>query len=342
MKKILIILTILINILLISLIPLNMCISNIYMPEFISTIIGEIILFLNIGILIKIKKIYKSIIILSLLSIIFGLLGTYCNPYWNSVTYKNISLYTKSYDTVLTKKEAQEDLEYAMKYLKKIHPALLKNVPKEIQEQYEIVKNNIETKDTITVNYLAKEIESIFSKLGDAHTEASGYYKDYHVLKEIGKHNKNKETMTKINDSEIKDLFEQNKQYYSFETETPLPNQFENDIILLEGLDKLGINTDEIKYTFELNKKEIEYTYKKEDFITQEEYNMYNNIAPTQPTQRLRSKNNTRHTTQNAKHKNKRRTTKNNPLTCHWGRRILARRRRTNGEKYNCCFWWVI
>ena len=75
------------------------------------------------------------------------------------------------------------------------------------------------TKDTITVNYLAKEIESIFSKLGDAHTEASGYYKDYHVLKEIGKHNKNKETMTKINDSEIKDLFEQNKQYYSFETE---------------------------------------------------------------------------------------------------------------------------
>ena len=280
MKKLLIILTIIINILLISLIPLNVYVLNIYMPEIISTILSEILIILNIALLIKTQKIYKSVIILCIPSIIFGFIGTYCNPYWNSVTYKNVSLYTKSYDKVLTKKEAKEDLEYAMKYLKKLHPALLKNTPEEIEQQYKIVKNNIETKDVITVNYLSKEIESIFSKLGDAHTEVIGNYKDYHVLKEMNKHNKNKEIITKINDIEIKDLFEQNKQYYSFETETPLPNQFENDLILLEGLDKFGINTEEIKYTFEQNNKEKEYTYKKEDFITQEEYNIYNNIEP--------------------------------------------------------------
>ena len=167
-----------------------------------------------------------------------------------------------------------------MKYLKKLHPKLLKETPDYIQEQYDMVKNNIETKETITVNYLSKEIESIFSKLNDGHTIVMGYYNDYHTLKEMEMHNKNKEILTKINDIEIKELFEQNKQYYSYEMEEAGLNQFKNDLITLEGLDKLGIATEEIKYTFEQNNKEKEYTYKKEDYLTKEEYNNYNNIGP--------------------------------------------------------------
>ena len=169
-----------------------------------------------------------------------------------------------------------------MKYLKKIHPKLLKDTPDYIQEQYNIVKNNIEAQDKITVNYLSKEIESIFSKIGDAHTMAVAYYNDYHILKEINNHNKNKEILTKINDKEIKLLFEENKKYYSYEMEASALKQFKNDLITLEGLDKLGIKTEEIEYTFEKNEKETKYTYKKEDFITQEEYNKYNNIEPQQ------------------------------------------------------------
>ena len=127
---------------------------------------------------------------------------------------------------------------------------------------------------------LSKEIESIFSKLNDGHTIVMGYYNDYHTLKEMEMHNKNKEILTKINDIEIKELFEQNKQYYSYEMEKAGLNQFKNDLITLEGLDKLGIATEEIKYTFEQNNKEKEYTYKKEDYLTKEEYNNYNNIGP--------------------------------------------------------------
>lgn len=280
MKKILLILTIIIDIILISLIPLNTYKLNIDIPEYISIIISEIIILLNILILIINKKIYKTIIIISILSIIFGLFGTYCNPYWNSISKKNTSLYTKNYKTILTKKEAKEDLEYAMKYLKKIHPKLLKNVPQEIQEQYDIVKNDIEKQDEITVNYLSKKIESIFSKLEDAHTMTVGYYNDYHILKEMNTHNKNKEVLTKINDIDIKELFEQNKIYYSYEMEKEAFNQFKNDLITLEGLDKLEINPEEIKYTFTQNNKEKEYIYNKEDFLTQEEYNKYNNIEP--------------------------------------------------------------
>ena len=280
MKKIILILTIIIDIILISLIPLNMYVLNINIPEYISIITSEIIILLNILILIINKKIYKTIITISLLSIIFGLFGTYCNPYWNSINKKNISLYSKNYDTILTKKQALEDLEYAMKYLKKVHPKLLKDIPQEIQEQYDIIKNDIETQDEITINYLSKKIESLFSKLNDAHTMVAGYYSDYHILKEMNSHNKNKEALTKINDIEIEELFEQNKIYYSYEMEEDGFNQFKNDLITLEGLDKLGINSEEIKYTFVQNNKEKEYTYKKEDFLTQEEYNNYNKIEP--------------------------------------------------------------
>lgn len=280
MKKLLLILTIIINILLISLIPLNLYVLNINIKEYISIIIEGIIIILNILIIILNKKINIPILIISVLAILFGLFGTYCNPYWNSISFKNVSINTKNYDTVITKKEAKEDLEYAMKYLKKLHPKLLKETPDYIQEQYDMVKNNIETKETITVNYLSKEIESIFSKLNDGHTIVMGYYNDYHTLKEMEMHNKNKEILTKINDIEIKELFEQNKQYYSYEMEKAGLNQFKNDLITLEGLDKLGINTEEIKYTFEQNNKEKEYTYKKEDYLTKEEYNNYNNIGP--------------------------------------------------------------
>ena len=280
MKKILLILTVIIDILLISLIPLNLYILNINIPEYISIIMEIIIITLNTIILIINKKIYKTIIITSLIAILTGLFGTYCNPYWNSITFKNISFYTKNYDTVITKKEAKEDLDYAMKYLKKLHPKLSKNIPTEIQEQYDIVKNNIEKKETIATNYLSKEIESIFSKLNDAHTIVVGYYNDYHTLKEMEMHNKNKEILTKINDIEIKELFEQNKKYYSYEMEEYALKQFINDLTTLEGLDKFGIDTEEIKYTFELNNKEKEYTYKKEDYLTKEEYINYNNIEP--------------------------------------------------------------
>ena len=280
MKKILLVLTIIINILLISLIPLNIYVLSINIPEYISIIMEIIIITLNILITILNKKINILLLMISVIAILFGLFGTYCNPYWNSISYKNNSFYTKNYDTVITKKEALEDLDYAMKYLKKLHPKLLKNMPNEIQEQYDIVKNNLKTEDTITVNYLSKEIESILSKLNDAHTIVIPKYNNYHTLKEMETHNKNKEVLTKINDIEIKELYEQNKIYYSYEMETAGLKQFQNDLITLEGLDKLGINTNEIKYTFGQNNKEKEYTYQKDDYLTTEEYNNYNNIGP--------------------------------------------------------------
>ena len=281
MKKLLMILTIIANIILISLIPLNKYILN--MKECVSIIMCGIILLFNIlGIIIN-KKIYKTITIISIISILFGLYQTYCNPNWNSVIYRNKTIYTEEYDNILTKKEALEDLEYAMKYLKKVHPRLLKNIPEDLEEQYNIVKNNIENEENITTSFLEKNIESIVSKLNDAHTRIYPVYENYHLLKQLYTHNKNNEKLKKINGIDIQEIFEKNKQYYSYEMEEFAYNQFRSDVIFLEKLNKLGIDENEITYTFELNKKLTDYTYHKEDFVTQEEYNTYNNIEP-QPT----------------------------------------------------------
>ena len=40
---------------------------------------------------------------------------------------------------MLTKKEAEEDLEYAMHYLKKLHPAFYKDIPAQVKQRYEAV-----------------------------------------------------------------------------------------------------------------------------------------------------------------------------------------------------------
>lgn len=282
MKKTLIILTLLANIILISLIPLNKYVLN--MKECISIIMAEIIILLNILTIITNKKINKTIIIISIISIIFGLYKTYCNPNWNSVVYRNETIYTKEYNHILTKTEALEDLEYAMKYLKKVHPRLLKNIPENLEKQYNIVKNNIENEEYITTSFLEKNIESIFSKLNDAHTRIYPVYENYHLLKQLYTHNENNERLKKINGKNIEEIFEENKQYYSYEMEEAAYNQFRSDVIYLEKLNKLGLNGEEITYTFELNKKLTDYTYHKEDFITPEEYNEYNNITPQPKT----------------------------------------------------------
>lgn len=91
------------------------------MPEFVSVILGIMIIAADI---LYIKKTHNIKIIKPIISVISALSSaisptiSYCNPYWNSTTYKeNVNNDTdKNYDTILTSKEAKEDLDFALKY----------------------------------------------------------------------------------------------------------------------------------------------------------------------------------------------------------------------------------
>ncbi len=273
---------ILLDILAIGMIPLNLFL--IQMPEYISFIISIFVILSNILLWIKNKSNKVTKIILSLVSIIVilcSLFGTYCNPYWNSLTFrKNANTMLKDDNMVLTKEDALADFDYAMKYLWKLHPALYHNTPEEIENRYTIARKNIENRENIDVCTLHQEIESVFSQLHDAHTHADACYNNYHYLKYTYEHNQTGSVLRKINGVSLEDLFENNSHLISFESQDYGMVEIYDHISSLEGLKYLGISIEDgIEYTYEdENGSEEIYVFTKEDFVTYDEYIAFNNI----------------------------------------------------------------
>ena len=91
-------------------------------PEYISLIISGIIIVLNVLLWVgKKKRIFLKIsnLIISIIAIMVVNFSTYCNPYWNSIVFKNSeNLKTRDRLEVISYEEAKEDVDYTMKYLK--------------------------------------------------------------------------------------------------------------------------------------------------------------------------------------------------------------------------------
>lgn len=278
MKKLFVISIILLDLLIIALIAISMFLFNI--AEFIYVLVSLIIIVLNISLLrYNIKKLSKILLfIISLGTIVFGFVGVYCNPYWNTYNYRNTSVISNPYNYELTKREALQDLEYAMKKLRSIHPVFYHNTNKIIEAKYESIKKEIENKDKVTVAYLEARIESILSLLGDAHTKAIGNYGEYHIMKDSNLHNNNGDKLIKINGVNIIELWNDKKILFSYEMEEAGFKEFCKQLLLLEELVKMEIPVDSIVYTYDSNGVETDYTYTKDDFLIQSEYYEYNNM----------------------------------------------------------------
>lgn len=229
------------------------------------------------------KKLGRRIILtfLSLLTIVISVLGNYCNPYWNSLNLRGyFSAYSQPLDTVLTTKDALEDLEYAMYYLDKLHPAFYTGVPNEVQQRYEEVLSDINEMETISVCELSQKIEYIFSVMRDGHSYVKFQAKDPHYMKDIYKFNQNNCRFVAINGFELPDLLKQTQDLYSYEMESWQLKLLDNDLASAEGLQYLGFSTnDGITYTYESEDGvRTDHTYYTEDFIVYDEYVKYNQI----------------------------------------------------------------
>ena len=108
-------------------------------PYAVSIIVSLAILIVNAFIIFKVrsgKGLKIPMAILSVLAVlIYNLAGIICNPYWNSITGYSNRPYPDSYQNTVSSREAIEDLDYMMKYLKKDHPALINGVPAEMEER---------------------------------------------------------------------------------------------------------------------------------------------------------------------------------------------------------------
>lgn len=95
----------------------------------------------------------------------------------------------QEYGTELTYDEAKADLDQAMKYLKNDHPLFIHGLTVDVQDLYEQALAHLQEKENISINDLSREIEMIFSSLGDGYTHVGANYPEYHYLKYIYGHN---------------------------------------------------------------------------------------------------------------------------------------------------------
>lgn len=276
------ILNIIVDVLALALIPLNLLVLNI--PEYFSILFCVFVITAIVIFVIKsnTKRVPKCIVcILAVFTMIISLLGSYCNPYWNGIRFRrNTDYYSKPFNDEITSEEAIADLEYAMKYLKKLHPALYGSVPKNISLQYETVKAELELCDGISVGELSKKIESIFSLLGDGHTYVRGNYSDRLILKYYRQWKNEGCDITAVNGISIEQLLEDNSMYYSFESKSWELEWLSDDIVTAAGLNYLNFRMEDgIEYSLTTESGEVrEEKCYIGDFVTWDEYVEFNHL----------------------------------------------------------------
>lgn len=277
MKKI-IISDIIIAILAVGLIAIDLCFAPV--PKWIGLISMIALLVLVVLEWRKGKRLWGKILfsVVNVLVLLVVFVGTYCNPYRNSISMRVHPNYNcREYGTVLTYKEAKADLDEAMSHLKNVHPMFLHGLTDEVQERYDLALAYLQEDDSISVNDLSREIEMIFSGLGDGHTFVSAYYPEYHYLKYIYGHSLAGDELVAVNGFSLEEILEDNSDYFSYESKEYGLGKVEVYLQSLEDLDYLGFDADGITYTYRDSEGNLfEESYGEADFLTEEEYWEYN------------------------------------------------------------------
>jgi len=220
--------------------------------------------------------------VLNVLMLIIVFVGVYCNPYWNSITFrKNADYYCVNQEETITLEEALQDLDHAMKHLEETHPLFVSGLSEEMESLYETARDNLENQEIIRANRLCKEIQQIFSSMGDGHTYVVTNFREPHYLKHIYAHDTAGDVLVEINHRSLEEIFAEKKSLFSFETEIYGINRMKNYLSAAEDLDYLGFDLENgIIYTYMTTDGErVDCTYSLEDFVTYEEYVTYNNIT---------------------------------------------------------------
>lgn len=274
---------ILLGILSIALVFINMFFFS--FPEWITIIFAALIVIITLVLWARSKRsgaVKVLISVLNVAAILITLFGAYCNPYWNNLVFRvNGNYFSKPYDETVTGKQAKQDLDYAMHYLKKLHPALINGLPSDIEEKYKQVSEELLQYDTITVNDLSGRIQQVFSLLSDGHTFAADNCPERHYLKYIPSHNAAGDKLISVNGKTIDELFREKSYLYSYEAESYGLTLMKDDLETLEGLDFLGLNVEDgVTFTYETAAGTPQgFIFYPSDFLTYDAYKAYNNIS---------------------------------------------------------------
>ena len=254
-------------------------------PLSVSIVVSLLVLAIDFFIIFKVRSGKGLKIPFSILSVlallIYSLGGIICNPYWHSITrYANRPM-PDSYEEVLTSDQAIEDLDYMMTFLKKDHPACYSGVPSEVLERYNIVKSELESVETVTVNELCQKTEYVLSCLHDGHTYTFPKY-DYHYLRDAFSDDLAGYKTVSVNGLTIDELAKQSTDLISFEAESWEITRIRDLYFTLEGLDYLGLENTDVTYVFEKDGQTITRTYTQADYALLSEIDVKSDDSETE------------------------------------------------------------
>lgn len=260
---------IIINLLLFGIIPLNVLVIWKDFPQWIMIIASVVDIAATLLIAQKVFSGKAAKIISVIITSIFAslcVLIAYACPFWNSEVFKSDRpiLYYENSD--LTKKDALDDLEEVMDYLRKYHISFVDGLTPEVQAKYEEVKADFESKDTVEKIELIRGVRSILHEINDAHTTFNSW--DCMLMSdgpEMKSRGYSIYSVNGITEAQMKELMEP---YYSYETPRKIIVNMENLFIL----DLCGVEAPfEVVWKNEDGNEESR-TYGREDFITDDEY----------------------------------------------------------------------
>ena len=219
--------------------------------------------------------------VLDVFIVILMFVQTKCSPFWNSEAFRNTDWSSDSGNRVLTVEQALSDYDFAMKYLKKIHPLTIDGLPQDVSVQAQTVRAEIESRDSVYGWELSGMLESIFALLGDGHTYVSENYAESHYMKHIYEHRIAGDVLVGINGITLEEMLRGDPALVSYEREEYGIRLLKNRVSTLEGLRYLGIDTSqEITYNYRtVSGAPVDVKVSAEDFLVMEEYLDYEEAA---------------------------------------------------------------
>ena len=218
----------------------------------------------------KVKIPFIVLAVLCIVTVIYYILNIVFSPYWNSVYAPTgyVSLVSmnsaESDDIVYTKQQAEEDLNYIIKCLERVHPLYIDGMSDDVKNCLD--KEISSFGDTVTSYEIWRSAARILHSTGAAHDITSPSFPLHYLVDYLNKI-ENGYTVTKINGVTVEELFFNNSDLFSYELDEWGMYSLESCFKTREGLKFLGFDDDtfEFVYLTDKNKEEV-VTYSLGDF----------------------------------------------------------------------------
>ena len=208
--------------------------------------------------------------LLSVSLVVYVVFNIVFSPYWDSVYTSGLYMSLASYrdaatDTeTFTKKEACADIDYLLKRLKRVHPAFIDGLSDNVTECAEREKEAFG--DEVTAYDIWRACARVLHETGDANSMCTASFPMNYLTAHYEMLGNGCEVAA-INGVPVEQIFKDNSELVSYESEPWGVNVVKGLVGTREGLKFLGIYGDTLEYTYAYQDGSTAVrTYKYDDF----------------------------------------------------------------------------